>query len=180
MCLLLLLVTMTTNAAKGQKASALSSQVDQNTVVRFFYQPEGKYFHPPLVFRVVENNSPLVNTAPMREEGRTAYLTLKEINNLVKNLSHSDLKWQDSQIAGSLGSYKKLALAGVGLDAMEVLVISQDGTAKAQIPPTAICRALKPLDSALSTRRALWEFQGFRLNYGCKIPGFKRGAYRDH
>jgi hypothetical protein len=89
---------------------------------------------------------------------------------------HTDLAWQESEAVEALGSYKKLPVS----DDMEILVAFANGTAKAQITPKTICRTLKPLDAALKTPRALWEFQGFRLNYGCKVPGFKPDAYPDH
>jgi len=99
---------------------------------------------------------------------------------LVQALAHSNLAWQESETVEILGSYKKLMLAGVGLDDMDVRLVLTNGTAKAQIAPKAICKTRKPLDAALKTPRALWEFQGFRLNYGCKVPGFKHDAYPNH
>ena len=165
---------------KHERVSVLNSPIDEKTVVRFFYQPPGDYLHAPLVFHVVEEGNPLLNTAPMREEGRTAYISLPEMRELVQALAHSNLAWRESETVELLGSYKKLTLAGVGLDNMEALVVLSNGTAKAQIAPKAICKTLKPLDAALKTPRALWESQGFRLNYGCKVPGFKHDAYPDH
>jgi hypothetical protein len=63
----------------------------------------------------------------------------------VQALTHSNLAWQESEMVEPLGSYKKLTLAGVGLDNMEALVVLSNGTAKAQIAPKAICKTLKPL-----------------------------------
>ncbi len=162
---------------KHQRLSVLNSAVDEKTVVRFFYQPPGDYLHAPLVFRVVEEGNPLLNTAPMREEGRTAYISLSEMRELVQALARSNLAWQESETIELLGSYKKLDLAFIG---MEIFVGNSKGTARARVVPKAICKTLKPLDAALKTPRALWEFQGFRLNYGCKVPGFNHEAYPDH
>lgn len=163
-----------------ERLSVLNSPVDEKTVVRFFYQPSGDYFHFPLVFRVVEENDPLLNTAPMREEGRTAYISLSEMQDLAHLLAHSGLGWQESETVEVLGSCKKLGLNGIGLDTMDVRFVSSRGTATAEFSPKVICMILKPLDSALKTPRALWEFQRFRLNYNCKVPGFKPDAYPDH
>jgi hypothetical protein len=77
------------------------------------------------------------------------------------------------------GSSKKLSIAGIGLQTMDVRVVITSGTAKAQVSPKDICTILKPLDAALKGPRILWEFQGFRISYGCKVPGFKYGAYAD-
>lgn len=165
------------SSQKPFRAFDLHLQADQKTVVRFFYQPVGgDYFHAPLVFSVVEERNPLLNTAPMREAGRTAYISLSEMREMVQSLKRSDIVWEESGDIVTLGSYKKLPL----FDEMEVLVANSMGSARAKIAPKAICTALKPLDAALKTPRGLWEFQGFRLNYGCKVPGFKYDEYPDH
>jgi hypothetical protein len=166
----------TLSRQKREGTSVLNSPVNDKTVVRFFYDPPGDYFHKPLVFRVVDQGDPLLNTASVREEGRTAYISLKEMHDFVQRLVHTDLAWQESKTPEALGPYKELPVS----DEMEILVAFSNETAKAQITPKTICKVLKPLDAALETPRALWEFQGFRLNYGCKVPGFKPDAYPDH
>jgi len=155
--------------------SILNSPVDEKTVVRFFYDPPGEYFHKPLVFRVVKEDDPLLNTASVHDEGQTAYISLPEMRGLVKDLAHTSLAWRESQSVEVLGPYKKLPAS----DDMEILIAFSDGTAKAEISPKALCMILRPLDAAFKAPRVLWEFQGFRLNYGCKVPGFKPGAYPD-
>ena len=165
---------------KHERVSVLGSPVEMKTVVRLFYYPAGDHIRIPLLFRVVKEGDPLLNTAPMLEEGRTAYISLAEMHDIVQALTRSGLGWKESETVEALGSYKDLTLAGIGLDTMEVRVVSSGGTAIAQISPKAICVTLKPLDAALKTPRALWEFQGFQLNYGCKVPGFKPDAYPDH
>jgi len=166
--------------AKHKRVSFLNSPVDDQTVVRFFYYPEGEYIRIPLLFRVVDAGNPLFNTAPMREEGRTVYISLPEMRNLVQTLTRSGLGWEESKIVETPGSYKDLTLIGIGLDTMDVRVLTAKGTAKADISPKAICMILKPLDIALKTPRALWEFQIFRANYGCEVSGLKPNAYPDH
>jgi len=163
----------------GQE-SVLSSPPDENTTVRFFYQPTGEYFHFPLIFRAVGESDTRLNTAPMLEEGRTAYISSAEMRELTQRLARAGLKWKESQTVEALGSSKNLTRAGLGLDTMDVLVSSSKGSARATIAPKAICKTLKPLDPDLKTPRALWELQRFRLNYGCKVPGFKYDAYPDH
>ncbi len=170
---------MAQSSQKQERISVLNSPVDGRTAVRFFFQPAGGYFHYPLLFRVGEEGSPLLNSAPMQEEGRTAYISLSEMRELVQLLGRSSLVWQESQVVEVFGPSKKLGLAGVGLDTMDVRVLTTAGTAKAEVSPKAICAILNSLDSALKTPRALWEFQGFRINYGCKVSEFKYGEYTD-
>lgn len=184
---LTIIVTLT-NASGGQlssrqarvTASVLNSPIDDATVVRFFYYPPGDYFHFPLVLRAVKPNSSLFNTAPMREEGRTAYISLPDMKKLVGALSRTGLAWKQMTSVEPLGPFKKLALTGIGLSTMQILVENSNGTATALVAPKNICQTLAPLDSAFSTPRALWEFQLVRWGYNCKVPGFKRDAYPDH
>lgn len=150
---------------------------DKAIAIRFFYHPPGDYFHFPLIFRPVDEADPRLNTAPMTTEGRTAYISIAEMRQLIEGLSHSDLSWQESEKVEALGGYRGLR---DGSESMEILVVCSKGTARANLDPKKICKTLAPLDAALKAPRALWEFQGFRLNYGCKIPGFKYGEYPDH
>jgi hypothetical protein len=165
------------SSPKRMGTSVLNAPVDEHMVVRFFYQPAGEYFHFPLVFRVVEEGDPLLNTAPMREEGRTAYISLSEMRELVQRLIQTDLAWRESDAVEALGSFKKLDPVGIGL---EIFVGCSNGTARTTIAPRKICETLTPLDTALKSPRAVWELQLFRLGYDCKVPGFDRDAYPDH
>ena len=160
-----------------RRTVVLNSPVNENTAVRFFYQPvPSDVFHFPLVFRPVGEADPRLNTAPMREEGRTAYISFAEMRALLDKLAQADLTWQESEKVEALGSYKTIE----DRNDMEVFVTCSKGTARALIAPKAICKSLTPLDDALKTPRALWELQIFRLNYNCKVPGFPYDAYPDH
>jgi hypothetical protein len=154
----------------------LVSPVNETTAVRFFYQPSGNYFHFPLVFRAIDQKDARLNTAPMAAEGRTAYISLSDMQRLMQDLADSELMWQESDKVEALESFRKLEIS----DNMVITVASSKGTAAASLSPTKICKTLKPLDSAIKSPRALWEFQGFRLNYGCKVPEFVSDAYQDH
>jgi hypothetical protein len=158
----------------------LNSPVDEAAIVRFFYYPPGDYFHFPLVLRAVKPTSSLLDTAPMREEGRTAYISLADMQRLVRALSRSDLVWKHTAAVEPLGPFKKLALTGIGVSTMQILVENSNGTATALVAPKNICQTLAPLDSAFSLPRVLWEFQLLRWGYHCRVPGFKRDAYPDH
>lgn len=176
------LAALTSSAGERQAApklfdqSELHLEADQKTVVRFFYDPPGEYFHVPLVLRVVDDQDPLLNTAPVKDAGRTAYMSLPEMRELLRRMKRANLVWEESADIVTLGSYKKLPLFGD----MRVLVANSMGTARTRIVAKTICRTLQPLDTALKTPRALWEFQIFRIQYGCKVPGFKAGAHPDH
>jgi hypothetical protein len=158
------------------KKHVLNCPVDENTAVRFFYNNESDYFHSPLIFRPVAQGDPRLNTAPMGEEGRTAYISLAEISELIQGLARSDLPWQESEEVEPLGSSERL----MSLTVNEIRVVCSKGTATAKLDPKRICQTLKPLDSALEMPRALWEFQLFRHGCRCKVAGFNFQAYPDH
>lgn len=54
--------------ARGSKRLVERILVDENTAIRFFYDPPGgDYFHAPLVFRPVKDGDSRLNTAPVLE-----------------------------------------------------------------------------------------------------------------
>ena len=154
---------------------ALTLPADKNSVVRFFYQPpEGEYFHVALIFRVVEENDPRWNTTTFSDEGRTAFVSLSDMQQLLTNLAHLPLQWDESAEIETLETYKTIHSYGYG---MGIKVLSTKGTAKSLIRHDKICETLPRLDGALPTPRALWEFQGFRLQYHCQVPTYDPDAY---
>jgi hypothetical protein len=160
----------------------LNSQVDQNTAIRFFYnlgaEKSRNYFHGPLTLRAVTERDPRINTAQLiLQQGRTVYIPLREMRNLIDGLAQFDVLWESSREIESLDwSIKPLP----DTDKMDISIVFSKGTARARLDPKKICKTLSPLDSVLKTPRALWEFQKYRFNYGCQVPGFRMGAYPDH
>lgn len=152
----------------------LTLTADGESLVRFFYQPDdSNYFHVALLFRVVEKNDPRWNTAPVFDVGRTAYISPSEMRQLITLLAGAGLSWDESTKVDGLETYKTIhSYRGMGIK-----VLSANGTAKATVVPEKICEALAPLDAALQTPRALWEFQLFRFQYHCEVPNFNPKAY---
>jgi len=157
---------------KSGGPSLLKTPGDEETAVRIYYNPPGDAFHFPLVFRVVKAGDPRLKTAPVLLEGQTAYITGDEMRNLLQGLDRADLFWRISEKVEALGSYHHLLIGGV-----EFRVVSPKGTAVARLDPKKLCTTLQPLDRALRTPRALWEFQLFRVQDGCKVPGFNYQEY---
>lgn len=156
--------------------NVLNSPADETVAIRFFFQPAGDYFHVPLVFRVVDQKDSRLNTAPILDSGRTAYVSLSDMQVLLPAVTHLPLLWRHAETVEFFGSSRVLQLA----DTMDITIVSSHGTARAALDPTKICETLSAMDSALKTPRALWEFQLFRLGYGCRVPGFNHNAYPDH
>ncbi len=159
----------------ASQSHALTLAAGKDSVIRFFYQPpEGEYFHVALILRVVEENDRRWNTTAYSDLGRTAYISLPDMQQLVAALDHLSLRWDESTRIEELETYKSIHSYGYG---MSVKVLSADGTARATIEPNRICETLASLDGALLTPRALWEFQGFRLQYHCRVPSYNPDAY---
>lgn len=171
----ILIACISPGLSQTNNRSNLSGVITGGTpVVRIFYQPAGGgYFHSALLFRVVNEDDPKLNTAPIFKDGRTAYISLKEMMRLEDGLVNSGVDWEHSAhvtTPPTVGHY-------VLRNKMEITIYSSKGTAQAFLSPPSICSTLGPLDSAFSTPRALWEFQLFRFKYHCKIQGFNPNAY---
>ena len=175
--LVFLLLPLPCPGQAADKNRVLSAVADENTAVRFFYQPGGgNYFHLPLVFRVVGQNDPRMKTAPIALEGRFAFVSLSEMQHLLGRLARSKASWRESDKVEAFGPSHTVRGAGY----LDITVISPKGTATGSVERNSICGFLASLDSAITTPRALWEFQKFRWDDACDVPDFNSQAYPDH
>jgi hypothetical protein len=146
-----------------------------DSVVRFFYQPpKGEYFHVALLFRVVKKRDPRWNTTAYSDVGLTAYISFQDMRRFMGELARLSLRWDQSATIEGLETYETIHSYGCG---MGIKVLSPNGTAKSLIAHDKICDTLAPLDGALLTPRALWEFQGFRLQYHCRVASYDLDTY---
>jgi len=165
-----------TSSQVANQRHPLTLAADKNSVVRFFFFPAyNNYFHVALLFRVVEENDPQLNTAPVTDFGRTPYITLSEMRVLFTALSAEPLSWEESAKIEELETPKTIRNDG----RMDIKILSSAGTAKSGIPPGQMCETLAKFDAALRTPRALWEFQFFRAQFDCRVPNFDFKAYPD-
>lgn len=173
--LMFIFVSLASSQTTGKHS--LNVPVDLSTVVRFFYLPPQSYWHPPLTFRVVSNENPRLGTAPMAKPyDRTPYISLSDMQSFIRGLSRLNLSWHGSN---KVQKPEKIP-PGEMTNKMEITVFSTAGTYRAFLDPRKICKTLAPLDAALKESRARWEFQLFRINYGCTVYGFNRDAYMQH
>jgi len=165
-----------TSSQVANEHHPLTLAADKDAVVRFFFVPAyNSYFHYPLLFRVVEENDPRWNTAPLVDVGRTAYISFSEMRALFAALSAEPLSWEESAKIEELETYKTIRNDG----RVDIKLLSSGGTAKSGIPPKEMCETLAKFDAALRTPRALWEFQLFRRQFDCRVPDFDPKAYPD-
>lgn len=96
---LMTLLSASLSAGQSTKeAASLTLPVDKNIVVRFFYLPANDYLHPALIFRVAGAKSQRLNTAPITNHGgRTPYISIKEMQSLIKMLDRSGLAWRETK-----------------------------------------------------------------------------------
>ena len=177
-CVLLIMALIGTSLSctePPRSHAALSGPVDTNTIVRFFYIPTQSYTHPPLVLRVVGEKDPRLDRAPLSDVGQTAYISLAEMREVVQMLNDSLSSWDTSTDVEVLRPMRDLEIHY----GMEIVVFFSTGTARTVITPSMVCATLAPLDVALRNR-ALWEFQLFRVEYNCDVPGFDRHKYPEH
>ena len=179
----ILVSAMIAGAGGGQCVEAgnqwlLACPVDSATAVRFFYNPPaGAYFHFPLVLCTVTAGDARLSASRMQPEGRVSYVTQADMARLLRGLAAAGLSWRVSIAVQPLGSFKKL---GTLPPEMQILVVSSKGTAWAFVDPKQICTTLAPLDSAIKTPRALWQFQRLRVDDRCAVQGFNWDAYPEY
>jgi hypothetical protein len=154
----------------------LASPADATTAVRFFFHPPGSdRFVYPLVVRVAPDNDEKMKTAPLLTEGRTVYISLPEMKDLLGSMERSIMMGQQTRNVEVFGSWEMIPSS----EAMDVFVISSKGAARGVVLQKDICKTLSSLDSSIRNPRALWEFEKFRLYNGCRVPGFDDAKYSD-
>jgi hypothetical protein len=155
----------------------LTTPVDNNTTVRFFYHPpNANRFVHPLVFRVADPNDEQIKVAPVLAEGRTVHISLSEMQELVAGMKRSIMMGQQTRGVEVLEPWEMIPTT----ETMDVVLIFSKGAARGAILRKDICRTLGSLDSAIKTPRAHWEFQRFRFYYGCRVSGFDDAKYNDN
>jgi hypothetical protein len=65
-----------------------NSPADASVAIRFFFQPPGDYFHVPLIFRVAGQKDQRLNTAPLLDAARTAYISPADMQRLLPAVAH--------------------------------------------------------------------------------------------
>jgi|HubBroStandDraft_5_1064220.scaffolds.fasta_scaffold27558_2 hypothetical protein len=154
----------------------LTTPVDNNTTVRFFYHPpNADRFVFPLVFRVADPNDERMKVAPVLAEGRTVHISLSEMQDLVAGMTRSILMGQQTRGIEVLEPWEMIPTT----ETMDVVLIFSKGAARGAILRRNICKTLGSLDSAIKTPRAYWEFQRFRSYYECRVSGFDDAKYSD-
>ena len=165
-----------TQTAINPYPGVLTTPVDNNTTIRFFYHPRNAdRFVYPLVLRVAEANDERMKVAPVLTEGRTVHISLSEMQELVAGMTRSIMMGQQTKAIEILEPWEMIPTT----EAMDVVIAFSKGAARGAILRKDICKTLGSLDSTIKTPRAHWEFQRFRSYYACRVPGFDDAKYTD-
>jgi hypothetical protein len=116
-----------------------------------------------------------LDTVSLSPIGKTVYVSAKEFQQICAGLLKLNIAWQVS----SNQEVFQDAMTLHPVDSMTVSVVTTHGTARGNIDPEKLCSTLASLDSAFSSRYALWEFQSLRREYYCKVPGFRLDAFAE-
>jgi hypothetical protein len=148
--------------------------IDSDTTARLLFgRLNANYVLPPLIFRVGDEGSPNLNTAPVDKFGRAPYISLLEMKSLVRQLEADRLVWKVSANKTPIEPFEKIWPDGN----LSVTVYATNGMATSTISPKQFCKALSQLNDVITTKRAHWEFEYFRRGCSCIVPGYKSDAY---
>jgi hypothetical protein len=97
---------------------------------------------------------------------------------LTKGLLDLNLRWQESEVPVSLVfDLRPESMPPPGH--MQIIVTSSDRSAIAEHPLERLCTSLATLDRSFHSERIRWEFQRYRFNLGCDVPGFEKLRFAD-
>ncbi len=152
----------------------LTSTVDENTVVRFYYEPllRDHYIYP-LVLRVGADDVDKMQSAPILTEGLTVCISLSEMKDLVAAIIKSVNMPIQTNHSEVLGAFEFLP----EMREMDVVIIYSKGAARGSIAPKDICTKLSLLNSTVKSPRAKWQFELFRVHYACHVHDFDSLKY---
>lgn len=154
----------------------LASPVNSQTAVRFSrHVPLENHWVFPLVFRVATKGKMQMKTAPVLTAGRTVYIPLSEMKNLIQAIVRFVPMPAETRHHETFSSWQLFYLS----KNMDVEIIYSRGAALGRIWHTNICQVLARLNQSIHTPRPRWEFQEFRAYQGCLVPGFDSDKYLD-
>lgn len=176
--LLFIFITLLTVEATAQKpthSAILNSPVTDSTAVSFFWFGDmDSNFRSPINFYVVSEGDRKLHTVAVESAGHqwNAFVSASEMELLINGLKALGLPWVDSSGRAVFKDSFKRTNSGF----LEITVVSSEATSKAYIRIARMCDELSQLDSAMPTPRILWQFQLFRVDNGCDVPGYNNSV----
>lgn len=152
--------------------ATLDAPVTAKTAVSFFWFGDmDSHFRSPINFYVVPDGDPKLHKVVVEATDHqwNAYISASEMQCLIDGLKAFGLRWVDSKGREMF----KSGLARTDDGFLDITVVSSTATSKSYIRIARMCDQLSQLDSTMPTPRILWQFQLFRVDNGCRVPGYK-------
>jgi hypothetical protein len=157
-------------AQRSTNSAVLDSPVTERTAVSFYwFGDEESHFRVPINFYVVPDGDGRLHKVNWNfPRSASAFMTASEMMGLIERLKALNLEWIDSK---GREDFKD------GLDRrdywiLDITVLSSKSTSRSGIRIARMWDKLARLDSAMPTPRILSQFQTFRWDNGCDVPGY--------
>ena len=169
------------SAQQAASDRVLEAGIGPKTSVTFFWVGD-IYAHgrTPFTLRVAQNATEMYRVQPqsapthipvaerLAYEGINVYVSAEQMRAVLHQLSITEVPYGDWTVS----SKREPILMGGTTDGLAVTVLASKKTYKTYIRVTRICDELSPFDALMPTEEIRWDFQSFRADFGCKIPGF--------
>lgn len=165
----------TATAQTPTRSAVLDSPVTERTAVSFFWFGDmDSHFRSPMNFYVVPDADSRLHKVEVEagDDQWNAFISASEMQSLIDGLKALDLRWVDFKGREVFKSLFKRTDDGF----LDITVVSSKATSKSHIRIARMCNELSRLDSAMPTPRILWQFQNFRVDKGCRVPGFNNNV----
>ncbi len=140
-------------------------KVNLSYIARIFYQPKNSNaFHAPLIYLVKYKNR--TNKSPITKYGRFLFITKVQMKQVISLLNQFEATWawRQSNIAQWPRPSKFIRATGM----MDILVVSVNGTARADIAPDEVCYFMNSLYPIFkSNSRVLFWTQLYGNGFNC-------------
>ena len=164
-------VTFNATGQRTTKSAVLDAPVTEKTAVSFYwFGDEDSHFRLPINFYVVRDADDRLHRVKWNfPRFVSAFITASEMNELIGRLKGLNLEWFESK---RREEFKDGVDRTDGRMILEIAVLSSNSTSRSGIRIAQMCDKLARLDSAMPTPRILWQFQTFRWDNGCEVPGY--------
>ncbi len=141
---------------------------EEDLGIRIYYAPPGLAWHPPIIFLPI---SPLDQRLGDLDR-EVISVTPTEMRALAAKLAVVSLEWKADDTTESL--FPGFWHLATELDPrrLQFMVSCGKGSCEAYLDPARLCEVLSTFDSSITTVKALWHFQAYRANLGCKVDGY--------
>jgi len=176
--LLLWLSGLGVPAQKTSQSAVLDAPVTEETAVSFFWIGDlDSHWRDPIDFYTVADTDRRLHTVEMAPAANPkrqpmAFIKRLEMQRLIEGVKSLGLHWVDIRRKEVLRDYEHRDNSGF----LDITVVSSKASTKSHIRIARMCDQLATLDSTMPSPRILWQFQTFRWDNGCKVPGYHNEA----